>query len=37
VGHLVADMLLDRTPITKTAQYKLSRFQGTQWGKVAEF
>ncbi len=37
VGHLVADMLLDRTPITETAQYKLSRFNGSQWGKVAEF
>ncbi|MEI2385499.1 FAD-binding oxidoreductase [Breoghania sp. JC706] len=37
VGHLVADMLLGRTPITETRQYKLSRFDESQWGKVAKF
>ena len=37
VGHLVADLLLNRRPITETAQYRLSRFQGSQWGKVATF
>lgn len=37
VGHLVADMLLARAPITETAQYRLSRFNHGQWGKVSEF
>ncbi len=37
VGHLVADMILGRTPITEVAQYRLARFSGSQWGKVAEF
>lgn len=37
VGHLVADMALGRTPMTQTAQYKLSRFARSQWGKVADF
>lgn len=37
VGHLVADMIGGRTPITETAQYRLDRFQGSQWGKVAKF
>lgn len=37
VGHLMADLLLGRTPITETAQYRLSRFRESQWGKVAEF
>jgi len=37
VGHLVADMLLGRTPITETAHYRLARFGRGQWGKVAEF
>jgi glycine/D-amino acid oxidase-like deaminating enzyme len=37
VGHLVADMILGRTPITEVAQYRLARFAGSQWGKVAEF
>jgi glycine/D-amino acid oxidase-like deaminating enzyme len=37
VGHLVADLLLARTPITETAQYRLARFDTAQWGKVAGF
>lgn len=37
VGHLVADMILGRTPITETVQYRLDRFKGSQWGKVAKF
>ncbi|OKH87194.1 FAD-binding oxidoreductase [Thalassospira sp. TSL5-1] len=37
VGHLIADMLLDRTPITEIRQYKLERFDHAQWGKVAGF
>ncbi|SFD55468.1 NAD(P)/FAD-dependent oxidoreductase [Roseivivax sediminis] len=37
VGHLVADLLLGRTPITETAQYRLSRFDRTQWGQVSDF
>ncbi|QPC41540.1 FAD-binding oxidoreductase [Kaustia mangrovi] len=37
VGHLVADLILGREPITATAQYRLDRFSGRQWGKVAEF
>ncbi|MBO9467804.1 FAD-binding oxidoreductase [Tropicibacter sp. R15_0] len=37
VGHLMADMLLGREPITETAQYKLARFNESQWGKVADF
>ncbi|MFN4170864.1 MAG: NAD(P)/FAD-dependent oxidoreductase [Pseudorhodobacter sp.] len=37
VGHLVADLLLGREPITKVAQYRLARFGRSQWGKVAEF
>ena len=37
VGHLVADMLTGRTPITETVQYRLSRFDSAQWGKVAGF
>ncbi|MDD7972998.1 NAD(P)/FAD-dependent oxidoreductase [Roseinatronobacter alkalisoli] len=37
VGHLVADMVLGRAPITETAQYRLSRFGRSQWGKVADF
>ena len=37
VGHLVADMLTGRAPITETEQYKLNRFDGSQWGKVAKF
>lgn len=37
VGHLVADLLLGRTPITETAQYRLARFDTAQWGKVAGF
>lgn len=36
-GHLVADLLLGRPPITETAQYSLSRFGTAQWGKVSEF
>ncbi|SDF95839.1 NAD(P)/FAD-dependent oxidoreductase [Alloyangia pacifica] len=37
VGHLVADMLTGREPITETAQYRLDRFESSQWGKVAKF
>ncbi|WP_207101303.1 NAD(P)/FAD-dependent oxidoreductase [Paracoccus shandongensis] len=37
VGHLVADMIMGRTPITEVAQYRLDRFKGSQWGKVAKF
>ncbi|MBT9385117.1 FAD-binding oxidoreductase [Pseudooceanicola sp. CBS1P-1] len=37
VGHLVADMLLGRDPITETRQYRLARFGQSQWGKVSEF
>ncbi|MDB6454313.1 NAD(P)/FAD-dependent oxidoreductase [Falsirhodobacter sp. 20TX0035] len=37
VGHLVADLLLGRDPITEVVQYRLNRFRGSQWGKVAKF
>lgn len=37
VGHIVADMLLGRAPITETRQYALARFDRMQWGKVSEF
>ena len=37
VGHLVADMVLGRRPITEFRQYRLARFGKGQWGKVAEF
>ncbi|MGR3824051.1 MAG: NAD(P)/FAD-dependent oxidoreductase [Salipiger marinus] len=37
VGHLVADILLGRPPLTEVGQYRLARFGGSQWGKVAEF
>lgn len=37
VGHVMADLILARAPITKTAQYRLDRFEGAQWGKVAQF
>ena len=37
VGHLIADILLGREPIAETAQYRLSRFDKSQWGKVSEF
>lgn len=37
VGHLVADMILDRPPITEIAQYRLDRFRESQWGKVSKF
>lgn len=36
-GHLVADMLLGRAPVTEIAQYRLARFGGSQWGKVSDF
>ncbi|GBD57894.1 NAD(P)/FAD-dependent oxidoreductase [Gluconobacter wancherniae] len=36
-GHLVADIILGRTPITEIKQYKLSRFKRTSWGKVSDF
>ncbi len=37
VGLLVADLVLGRTPITDAKQYRLARFQRSQWGKVADF
>lgn len=37
VGHLVADLVIGLTPITDTAQYKLNRFEQSQWGKVSKF
>ncbi|GBR46341.1 NAD(P)/FAD-dependent oxidoreductase [Neokomagataea thailandica] len=36
-GHLVADILLGRSPITDVMQYKISRFKKSAWGKVADF
>ncbi|HEY0276307.1 MAG TPA: FAD-binding oxidoreductase [Paenirhodobacter sp.] len=36
-GRLVADLLLGRPPITDVAQYRLSRFDRSAWGKVSEF
>lgn len=37
IGHLMADMVLGRVPITEITQYRLDRFEGAQWGKVAQF
>ncbi|MBB3985420.1 glycine/D-amino acid oxidase-like deaminating enzyme, partial [Sagittula marina] len=37
VGHLVADMVLGRAPLTQTAQYRLARFGRSQWGQVSDF
>ena len=37
VGHLVADLVLGRNPLTETSQYRLARFGGSQWGKVSDF
>ena len=37
VGRLVADLVLNRDPITETVQYKLNRFDKSQWGKVSKF
>jgi glycine/D-amino acid oxidase-like deaminating enzyme len=37
VGRLVADLIAGRPTITRTAQYRLSRFGESQWGKVAKF
>lgn len=37
VGHLVADLVLGRRPITETKDYRLARFGQSQWGKVSEF
>lgn len=37
IGHLVADLVLGRPPITETAQYRLSRFSQSQWGSVSKF
>ncbi|MDP0927169.1 FAD-binding oxidoreductase [Paracoccus onubensis] len=37
VGHLTADLVLGREPITGTAQYRLARFGKGQWGQVADF
>lgn len=36
-GHLVADIVLGRKPMTEISQYRLSRFGKSQWGKVSEF
>lgn len=36
-GHLVADILLGRSPITEVKQYRISRFKKLAWGKVSEF
>jgi len=36
-GHLVADMILGRTPMTEVRQYRLSRFRKSSWGKVSDF
>ncbi|GBR25115.1 hypothetical protein AA3271_1956 [Gluconobacter japonicus NBRC 3271] len=36
-GHLIADLLLGREPITEVEQYKLDRFKKSAWGKVSEF
>ncbi|MBR0559796.1 NAD(P)/FAD-dependent oxidoreductase [Neokomagataea anthophila] len=36
-GHLVADILLGRSPITEIKQYKISRFKKIVWGKVSDF
>lgn len=36
-GHLVADIVLRRKPMTEISQYRLSRFGKSQWGKVSEF
>lgn len=36
-GHLIADLLLGREPITEVAQYRLSRFKASSWGKVSDF
>lgn len=36
-GHLVADLLLGRTPIAEVAHYRLSRFARASWGKVSDF
>ncbi len=37
VGHLVADLVLGRDPISEIAQYRLARFGQNQWGKVSDF
>ncbi|OCX59972.1 D-amino-acid oxidase [Thioclava sp. SK-1] len=37
VGHLMADFVLGRPPITSAEQYRLSRFKDSQWGKVSKF
>lgn len=37
VGHLVADIVLGRAPLTEIRQYRLARFTRSQWGQVAEF
>ena len=36
-GHLIADLLLGREPITEVEQYKLARFKKSAWGKVSDF
>lgn len=36
-GYLVADLILGRAPITGVAQYRLSRFGTSSWGKVSDF
>lgn len=35
VGRLVADLVRGDRPLTETAQYRLARFDESQWGKVA--
>lgn len=37
VGRLVADMVRGVKPLTETAQYRMARFDESQWGKVAKF
>ncbi|MEQ5868664.1 FAD-binding oxidoreductase [Sagittula sp. NFXS13] len=37
VGHLVADLILGRAPLTQTTQYRLARFGRSQWGQVSDF
>jgi glycine/D-amino acid oxidase-like deaminating enzyme len=36
-GHLVADILTGRPPLTEVAQYRLARFAKGAWGQVSEF
>ncbi|MGG2476916.1 NAD(P)/FAD-dependent oxidoreductase, partial [Rhizobium sp. BR5] len=36
-GHLIADIVTGANPIVDPAPYHPSRFQGSAWGKVADF